>query len=144
MAFCYDYQCINGESNCESAWSINKLSATLSCIVEFEEVSEVIRSIFRRILIYPIYRNIDLAEKCLEDTKRIFAQGKQAVLRVLLSIKTLFDRSEPRYLLNRLFMDDMIIWLQNLESSSFREFQREVSNSNPIHIENIGLKFTIE
>jgi protein SHQ1 len=113
-------------------------------MVEFEQIQDVIRSVYRRILIYPIYRNYDLAQTCLSDAKGIFNQGKQAVLRVLLSIKTLFEHSEPRYLLNRLFLDDMIIWLQNLEGLSFREFQRELSEADSISIENLGLKFNIE
>lgn len=144
MSFCYDFRTMKGDHTCESAWDINKLSASLSCMVEFEEISEVVRSIFRRVLIYPIYRNYDLALLCLGDTKHIFSQGKQAILRVLLSVKTQFERSEPRYLLNRLFIDDMIIWLQNLEISSFREFQRELDSTQPISIENLGLKFNIE
>ena len=144
MAFCYDYRSMNGETTCESAWVINKLSASLSCMVEFEQIQDVIRSEYRRILIYPIYRNYDLALACLSDTKGIFKQGKQAVLRVLLSIKTLFEHSEPRYLINRLFLDDMIIWLQNLEGSSFCEFQRELSEADSLPIENLGLKFNIK
>ena len=62
-AFLYEYRAMDGDFSSESGWTINKLSATLSCYIEEEDLRKVIETCLRRALIYPIYRHFDLALK---------------------------------------------------------------------------------
>lgn len=144
FAFCYEFRSMEGELTCESAWGVNKLSGTLSCMLEFPDFPTVLRSCFRRALVYPLYRNEALAQAALGDAQRLVADGKGAMLRVLLAVKQAFERSEPRYLLNRLFIDDASVWVQRVETEQFRAFQTAVSSLQPPNIEELGLNFTMQ
>lgn len=76
FAYCYDQRTTNYEGNCESGWTISKLSATLSWFHVFESEKEVVLSVFRRSVVYPLYRNFELTQKVFEDLKDLFKLGK--------------------------------------------------------------------
>lgn len=69
LAFCYEIRVMQGEITCESGWTINKLSATLSYLLEFDCKNQVFLSFVRRVLIYPLYRNYELACLVINDVK---------------------------------------------------------------------------
>ena len=48
----------------------------------------------------------------LEDVERILRLGQRCVLRALLATREIFAKSESKYLLNRLWIDDYCVWLQ--------------------------------
>lgn len=144
FAFCYEFRSMEGELTCESAWGINKLSATLSCMLEFPDLPTVLTSCFRRALVYPLYRSEALAQAALNDARRLVADGKGAMLRALLAVKHAFERSEPRYLLNRLFIDDASVWVQRVETGHFRAFQTAVGGLQCPSLEELGLSFTVQ
>lgn len=142
FAFCYEMRCLQGDT-CESAANINKLSSTLSCLVEPNSLSEVVLHNFRRSLIYPLYRNIEISLRSFEDVKSIYQEGKGALVRILLKIKTLFETCEPRHLLNRLYIDDFIVWMQKLDAEVLNQFQIDVSYLRPLNVEDLQLNFAI-
>ncbi|XP_075229566.1 protein SHQ1 homolog [Lycorma delicatula] len=113
FAYAYDQRTTLGESTVESAWTINKLSATLSWLQSFSNVKEVVISCMRRSLCYPLFRHWELSMGVLDDTINILKSGNRQVLRCLLGIHKLFNSSEPRYILNQLYITDYCIWLQS-------------------------------
>ncbi|XP_039287393.1 protein SHQ1 homolog [Nilaparvata lugens] len=122
FACVYDFRTTMGESSVESAWTINKLSATLSWLKIFKSPEDVVKCCLRRSLIYPLYRHWNLANIVLQDTVIIFNAGKRHVLWLLLRIYSLFGESEPRYMLNELYIKDYCIWLQNVSDKKLRKF----------------------
>lgn len=118
-AYCYNIRINLGDNNTESAWLINKLSSTLSWFRNFETFDEVVQSCVRRSLCYPLYRFWDLSILILSDVRKIFENGCVCLLTCLLDIYKMFNYSEPRYVLNQLYIKDYCIWIQQLKSTHF-------------------------
>jgi len=118
LAAAYDCRTTEGESTVESGWTINKLSATCACFVEFETVFDVVVSFARRSLIFPLYRNWNLALQCVDDVVEMLKTGhKVAVVKRLLDVYKIFVVGDPRYILNDLYVVDMILWAQSTDLS---------------------------
>ncbi|XP_025414881.1 protein SHQ1 homolog [Sipha flava] len=118
-AYCYSVRTNLGEENAESPWLINKLSSTLSWFRNFDTFDEVVVSCIRRSLCYPLYRRWDLSMCVLFDVRKIFENGCICLLTCLLDIYKLFNSSEPRYVLNQLYIKDYCIWIQQIKSTHF-------------------------
>jgi len=118
-AYCYCIRTNLGEDNSESPWMINKLSSTLSWFRSFETFDETVQSCVRRSLCYPLYRHWDLGTLVLSDVRKVFENGCVCLLTCLLDIHKLFNSSEPRYVLNELYIKDYCIWIQQLNSTHF-------------------------
>jgi len=121
FAYCYDRRTTFFDFTSESHWTIVKLSSVLSCFCDFYDPSLQLKSVlissYRRALTYPLHRNFELCEKLKEDVSKVFGKGKVEVLKALLNIKMVFERSEPKYLLNRIYIDDFSIWIQKIDEA---------------------------
>lgn len=137
LAFLCDWRVTEFESNCESHWTVTKLSATLSAFVNFEDLKEMQTSFCRRSLIFPVVRNFDLSLKVIEDLKACMFIGKKMLLKLLLLIRQLFSSSNPKYLLNNVFIDDYCIFVQQLEDKYIREKLAELSHTK-VYYEDLG------
>ncbi|XP_054262812.1 protein SHQ1 homolog [Macrosteles quadrilineatus] len=124
FAYAYNHRTTLGENNVESAWTINKLSATLSWFANFSSLHGVTVSCIRRSLTFPLYRNWDLAKLVLKDTISIFKLGRRRVLKCLVEVHSMFAASEPRYLLNQLYINDYCIWLQRASETKLAKFTK--------------------
>lgn len=113
FAYAYDKRTTLGEPTVESGWTINKLSSTLCWMERFSCLKAVVHSCVRRSLCYPLYRHWGLAMTVLSDTKKILSLGRKYVLKCLLEIHVLFSASDPRYILNDLYITDYCIWIQS-------------------------------
>ncbi|XP_014246336.1 protein SHQ1 homolog [Cimex lectularius] len=139
FAYAYNYRTTQGEeNNVESAWTVNKLSSTLSCFQSFQDITEVKTACVRRSLIFPLYRNWDLSMKVLGDTHAILLKGKRQILKCLIEIHKMFNQSEPRYLLNQLYITDYCIWLQKISEKKISHLALYFSQIN-LNKEEIGL-----
>lgn len=118
IAYCYEFRSQSFELTSESSWTINKLSYTLSCFVDLDDVKQSLLCSVRRQLVFPIYRNYEFARQVVRDAILILGFGRRFIVKVLLEIKVLFEKNEPYYLLNTLYIDDFIIWVQNLKEES--------------------------
>lgn len=107
------------EVSCESAWTINKLSPFLAGFVYHDSEKDVLLALYRRVMIYPIYRHFKLAQKIHEDLSQVLSKGRLPLLVILLLTRQLFERSSPRYMLNILYLDDLIVFAQNLEENTW-------------------------
>jgi len=144
LAFCYEQRSMEGELSNESAVSVNMLSWTLSCLVEYESVKESLKHTFRRCLVYALYRSHEMCVVAFEDTKALFREGKGSLLRVLLKIKNMFEHSEPRYLLNKLFIDDFCVWIQHVESEALESFKEQLESVAVPDISELELSFSLD
>jgi protein SHQ1 len=129
FAILYDYRTTEFEHNSESGWTINKLSSVFSCCVDFnknffsfseepplnfleEAVKNVLVSCYRRVLCYPLYRNLKICKKIKEDLSEILSKGIFQILKFFLKVRIIFERTEPRHILNKIYVDSFIQWLQ--------------------------------
>lgn len=118
-AYCFGMRTNFGEENAESAWLINKLASSLSWFRHFDTFDEVVVSCVRRSLCYPLYRRWDLSVLVLSDVRKVFENSCICLLSCLLDIYNMFNASEPRYILNQLYIKDYCIWIQQLKNTHF-------------------------
>ena len=161
ILFSFLYNCITTdyENNSESGWTINKLSSTLSCLIDFdlnyysqskeisfnilnEAIENLLISNYRRVLIYPLYRNIKICEKIKFLLNEVLTIGRFGILKCLLKIKNIFDRNEPRFLLNVIYIDPLIKWIQNDADDKIFEIIKNVINK--INIKKDQIKLDLE
>jgi protein SHQ1 len=112
FASLYDLRVTAGERNVESGWAVCKVSPTLSWFETFGSAKEALAACFRRALTYPMYRHLGLCRAALADVKALFALGRSQVLRALLDLRRLLERSEGKAHANRLYVDHFCVWLQ--------------------------------
>jgi len=123
LSFLFDWRCSQGERNVESAWTVRVLSPLLSWLDEPEDPGEAVRGVVHRMVIYPYLRHVKIAEKVLKDASSVFATGKRrGILRCLLKVHDTLSHSEIYYLLNRLYITDMCIWIQQIDCAVLDEF----------------------
>eukprot|EP00602_Paraphysomonas_sp_CaronLab_P005157 CAMPEP_0185035904 /NCGR_PEP_ID=MMETSP1103-20130426/28033_1 /TAXON_ID=36769 /ORGANISM="Paraphysomonas bandaiensis, Strain Caron Lab Isolate" /LENGTH=606 /DNA_ID=CAMNT_0027573189 /DNA_START=98 /DNA_END=1915 /DNA_ORIENTATION=- len=164
FAYAYDCRTTQGEPTVESAYTISRVSPSLSWLEYYEvrndessnsrsqltnlerkcEKSKTLEGIAigteststevsisdsitlhqvavfcaRRALIYPYLRMWPLIRKIFADVVRILLAGQRMVLKCLLNIRRIFERTETHYLLNKVFIDDYCVWLSRLENGS--------------------------
>ncbi|XP_067316319.1 protein SHQ1 homolog [Pseudorasbora parva] len=116
LAYVYDVRTTEGEHNVESAWTIRKLSGTLSWLETYHSVQDVLVSFGRRTLCYPLFRHFSLITRAVKDVACIFQSGKACILKCLLAIHKIFRENDPAYILNDLYITDYCIWIQRVKS----------------------------
>lgn len=120
FAHAYNARTTMGENTVESSWTVNKLSGTLCWLQNFSTLKEACSVPVRRSLCYPLYRHWGLSIKVLDDVKNIIKLGRRQILKCLLEMYVLFNNSEPRYLLNQLYIRDYLIWIQQVSETQIK------------------------
>lgn len=132
FSFCFDHRLTGGENNVESASNISRLSCTLSWLETFREEGDNCRTVIthsaRRSLVYPYLRVWKLTRKVLTDVCKVLLLGRRCVLKCLLQIKAVFENTDTHYMLNKLFIDDYCVWIQQLNEASLQTFAKEYNN----------------
>jgi protein SHQ1 len=160
FAFLYDFRINDLEQTSESGWCINKLSNTLSCNVNFRNIfysysneppfdllenllKNLLINCYRRILVYPLYRNLDLCEIIKKDLKFILSKGIEYIMKCLINCRIAFERSEPRFILNEIYIDQLIKWVQS-SNLSIWNIILNVINDKDFVINKEDLKLNLE
>jgi protein SHQ1 len=147
FAYCYDYRLTEGDFNVESPTNIAKLSATLSCLEKYaasiprldtpttttnseckDTLLHVIAYSMRRMLCHGFLRVWKLGRKVLGDVTKILLIGKRTILKIFLSLYTLFEHTDTHYLLNKLYIHDFCVWIQQVPSSLFYQLGVEYNS----------------
>uniref|UniRef100_A0A7S2S5C4 Shq1 C-terminal domain-containing protein n=1 Tax=Rhizochromulina marina TaxID=1034831 RepID=A0A7S2S5C4_9STRA len=103
-----------------------KLSATLHWLVDFSSPAEVVVSSARRCLSYPYLRCWPILRCTLGDVALLFLRGRRCVLKSLLQVhRILAQGREGYYLLNKIFVTDMIVWMQKVPEDLLVQFAAE-------------------
>ena len=116
FAYAYDVRTTQGESTVESGWTLRHLSSMLSWFDAFETAADAAVACVRRSLCYPLVRHFGLARASIADVGALIRLGRPAVIRALLDVRQAVQRGgEYGYLLNRIYVDDYCVWLQQLD-----------------------------
>ncbi|PSN51813.1 Protein SHQ1 [Blattella germanica] len=126
LAYCYDNRTTEGDPTSESAWTINKLSSTLSWLQKFKDLKSVLASFMRRSLCYPLYRNWNLSLKVVEDVESLLRCKKLYLQKCFLGIHSMFNNSEPRYMLNRIYIDDYCHWVAHADEKILNQIADDI------------------
>lgn len=123
FAYVYDHLVTDGDPTVESAWTVSILSASLSWLDDWIDdedpgdrtviIKEVVQSSIRRALVYPYIRTFEFAIHVVwKHVTVILRRGLRTILRCLLQLRCILDKSEMFYLGNKLFVDPYLAWLQ--------------------------------
>lgn len=124
---CYDELTTQGDDTVESAWTIAKLSPALSWLDTQDSNSQAaLAACCRRAATYPYLRNWDLIQRSCRGVCTLLALGRRFVLRALLRVRSILQRSETQYLLNPLFINHYCQWIQSVTTSEAQEFGKAV------------------
>lgn len=116
------------EPSCESAWTINKLSAFLSGFVHFDSLKDAVVNFYRRCMVYPIYRNLKLVDQIKLDLSQILTQLPRIIpISLVCLVLRLFHKCEPRYLLNILYIEDLLVFSQKIEEAEYLALGTELA-----------------
>ena len=102
----------------------------------------VVRGAMRRMLVFPYMRRWDIATRAIEDACAILAGGRRPALRALLQVRSYLETSDERYLLNKLLVDDLCLWLQRgADEAAVRVFAAELARQlGRLRKEHVGLQ----
>jgi protein SHQ1 len=127
FACVYDTIMFGVEGSCESHWTIGKISPTLAWFDLPISPPDVVLTLVRRCLVYPMFRNYSFAKLCWEQTVALFKEGKTPILKALLRTKSMIEKGEHRWRLNRLYIEPMICWIQDLDGQEFAAYVDELA-----------------
>ena len=133
----YDARSTMADPNCESWWAISKLSSTLSWLDKFDDITKLKRAGVRRALVFPLYRNFELAMTVWADVARTLRSGRASVVARLLRVKELLDHTEMKYILSKLYLEDYCIWVQQQPEGRFVELADALDGVN-LQKEHVG------
>jgi len=124
VLFCYAFECrtTQDDPGVESSWTIRVLSSTLSWLDEFQLPEDAVEANLHRMLTYPYLRHMGLSMRVVKDLCTILSKGRRMVVKCLLAVHKIFSRSDMYYLLNRLYITDMCVWIQQVDAGKFDEF----------------------
>ena len=145
FAYVYDHRTTDGDPTVESSWTVMILSPSLSWLENYnppyDTISDVIRWNIRRSLIYPYLRSYALAIKVADDICQIIKCGRRTIIRCLLQLHQIMEKSESHYLFNKLYIDPLLGWIQRCEEEEVIEFGKEVKDALGLNLlkDNLGL-----
>ncbi|OWZ20941.1 hypothetical protein PHMEG_0004585 [Phytophthora megakarya] len=128
IGFVYDQLTSQGDSGVESTWTVSIVSPTLSWLDSNADLRAVVRSAIRRIITFPFLRQYDLALRCVREASEILKRGKRVVLRALLMLYRIVEKSETQYLLNALYIQDYCVWIQSVNDEHLQHVSGELDN----------------
>jgi protein SHQ1 len=142
-AFVYDHLLTQGDPTVESSWNTTTLSSTLSWLDAFDDATQVVQSSIRRSVIFPYTRNYEFAIHCWKQTVMILNHGRRCVIRSLLLVRSILEKSEFHYLGNKLYVDPYLSWLQRaVKEDDLEQLAKQleaVLNSNEVQKSRLGL-----
>ncbi|KAG2790600.1 hypothetical protein PC129_g8343 [Phytophthora cactorum] len=126
IGFAYEQLTTQGDSGVESTWTVSIVSPTLSWLDSNADLRAVVRSTVRRMITFPFLRQYDLAMRSVREASEILKRGKRVVLRALLTLYRIVEKSETQYLLNSLYIQDYCVWIQSVNDERLKSVSAEL------------------
>ncbi|CAI5719190.1 unnamed protein product [Peronospora destructor] len=126
IGFAYEQLTTQGDSGVESTWTVSIVSPTLSWLDSNADLHAVVRSSVRRMITFPFLRQYDLALRSVCEASEILKRGTRVVLRALLMLHRVVEKSETQYLLNSLYIQDYCVWIQSVADERLRRVSIEL------------------
>ncbi|KAE9406393.1 SHQ1-domain-containing protein [Gymnopus androsaceus JB14] len=148
-----DYFSVFHDPTPESPWTICSLTPSFSALdsppylseprsliteLSLDDTSNALIPSYRRSLAFPLYRSFTLAEKCREDVANLLLKGKRIIFRCLLEMKDILDHHEVYYVYNKVWLDDLCVWIQAYASDDVLTRLGNLVKDTSITKESIG------
>ena len=147
LAYTYDHIMTTGDPTVESAWTISILSPSLSWLDAPDTVHEACIAFIRRSLCYPYWRSVAFSvHYVMESTLRLMEAGIPSIVKALLQMRIILEKSESFYLGNKLFVDPYLYWVQQQSDKSTgllllqQELRDFLKQDNGIIRQSLGLE----
>jgi hypothetical protein len=101
---------------------LNKGIFTIICLLALQFVNAQTGKITGKILDGEYNDVLPFANVLVKDTQQIFAGGKRVILRCLLQIQKILDKSEFHYLFNKLYICPYMSWIQRMRDQDILIF----------------------
>jgi len=141
FAYLYDWRAMDFDFSSESAWTVAKLCPFIAGFVYMTDLTDTMRALYRRTLCYPIHRHYEFTKKIHRDLVEVLSLPRAHTLNILLQIALLFSHSDPRYMLNILYIDDLIVFLQSLSQEELAGLAAQIKK---VEISKGSLGFMLE
>ncbi|CAJ1953936.1 unnamed protein product [Cylindrotheca closterium] len=130
IPYVYDHLMTMGDPTVESAWTITKLSCSLSWLDPPKTVQEALIGSTRRMLIYPYWRNLNFSVTVWEHLLSILESnnGLHSVIKCLLQLRSILEKSEFYYAGNKVFVDPYLYWVQHQDAAGLTRVANKVRN----------------
>ena len=125
FASAFDFRLSAGDGTVESAWTLCKLSPALSWLQSDLSAQETLHACVRRAVTYGYMRSWKMARLAAADSALLLRCGRRWVLRQLLWVRELLERHDTKYVANRLWVNDMCVWVQTLSDARLAAFAEE-------------------
>ncbi|KAM3144955.1 hypothetical protein pb186bvf_002960 [Paramecium bursaria] len=128
FALTYELNLMEGELSNESATTINALSSLFQCLETADNIRDALIQSYQRCLSIPMIRSFEICLKVKDQISDTF-KDKILILKQLIKLKRLFQQNKPRDLLNLLFVDDYLIFIQRLKEQELKQFQKQIEQT---------------
>lgn len=144
-----DIICFGADGSCESNWTIAKLSATLSWFDLPESPEDLILTTVRRTVCYCAYRSYEISKLCWDETIKVLKEtknGRIPIIKALLRAIIAFEKAEHRWRLNKLYIEPMICWVQEIQEDDYRKWLAELFKAyeNFVPKENVSYDWCLD
>ncbi|KAI0985346.1 hypothetical protein GJ496_006901 [Pomphorhynchus laevis] len=114
------------DSNEVNSWTITTLSPCLSYLVIFDDLKQLSIALYRRCLCFPLIRRFDLCELVKNDVVEILLANRQIIISTIKDLQ--FILKPDHFMLNLIFVDDCINWIQKQQSGVFHSLARNLKD----------------
>ena len=133
FAYVYDHRTTDGDPTVESSWTVMILSPSFAWLENYnppyDTIADIIRWNIRRSMIYPYLRSYTLSIKVVADVCQIIKAGRRPIIRCLLQLHKIMEKSEAHYLFNKLYVDPLLAWVQRCEEDEVTRFGLELEDT---------------
>lgn len=110
------------ETSSEADWALWRLAASACGLVQQERIGDAVAEFVRRVCIYPLVRNFNVACQCVRDAAEILRGGRVLSVRALLWAHAAFASSAHRGKFATILTSPAIHWVQSLPARSLAEW----------------------
>lgn len=110
----YDTRQTLGDPTLESPWTLTALTPLFTSLVTPPPrwtLTDVVRSSYRRMLAFPLYRSWALAEKVRQDVADVLKGGRRSVARTLLGMRRVLLGGEGYDVWVKVWVGEMCGWI---------------------------------
>ncbi|CAK81781.1 unnamed protein product (macronuclear) [Paramecium tetraurelia] len=125
FAYLYENNLFQGDLNQESAITINQLSSQFQAFYIDNNLENILINNYQRALTFPMIRSFEICVK----TKNLLVEileNKINIIKILVAVEGLFSKAKPRNYLNLIYVQDYIVWAQNLKEDELKNLSKQL------------------
>lgn len=117
LSTAYDTRQTLSDPTLESPWTLTALTplfTSLTSGTSYPTLHAVLRSAYRRMLAFPLYRHWALADRVREDAADVLEGGRRSTLRALLGMKRVLEGGDEGYeVWVKSWVGEMCAWVRD-------------------------------